>query len=108
MSRRLEQVNELILKELNTIILKELETPGVLLTLTRVMVSKDLGYADVYFATIPDEASPSAKQKLDKNRGVFQKILNKRLRMRPLPMIRFRVDEEEREAAKLDELLSNL
>lgn len=108
MARRLERVNELILKELNSIILKELETPSVFVTLTRVIVSGDLGYADVYFTTIPDEAIDAVKKKLDSSAGKFQRLLNKRLNMRPLPRIRFRRDEAEEEAIRIDRLLKEL
>lgn len=108
MSRRLERVNELILKELNGIILKELEVPSVFVTLTRVSVSRDLGYADVYFTTIPDRAAINVKRKFDANTSKLQHLLNKRLRMRPLPYIRFHIDEEELEASKMDRLLEKL
>lgn len=106
--RRLERVNELILKEINSIILKEIETPSVFVTITRVVVSRDLRYADIYFTTIPDEAIGSIKKKLDDSAGKLQSLLNKRLEMRPLPRIRFRRDDEEAEASRIDRLLEEL
>ena|SRR3989338_7211004 len=108
MPRRIERVNELILKELGNIILREGEITGCILTLTRVETSADLSYADVYFLTIPDEEAKGAKKKLVKKIGKLQHALNKRLRMKPLPKIRLHIDREEQEAAKLDKLLDDL
>lgn len=105
MPRRLESVAELIRRELSVIILKKEE---VIITLTRVELSYDTQYADVYFTSFPDEGSKKTLQ--DLNRDVFsmQQDLNKRLRMRPVPKIRFHIDRMEEEAVKIDELLKRI
>lgn len=108
MTKRIERVNEVIKKELAAIVYKRIETPNTFVTFTKVDVSSDLHYADVYFLTIPDEASYGVARELTKSVFFIQQDLNKRLRMRPVPRIRFRIDEREQEAAKIDELLKRI
>ncbi|MFY9457599.1 MAG: 30S ribosome-binding factor RbfA [Candidatus Spechtbacterales bacterium] len=108
MTKRIERVNEVIKKELATIVSKEIEAPNIFVTLIRVEVSSDLHYADVYFLTIPDEASRGVEVELNRNVFSIQQNLNKRLRMRPVPKIRFRIDKREQEAAKIDEILKRI
>ncbi len=108
MTKRIERVNEVIKKELAVIVSREIETPNTFVTFTRVEVSSDLHYADVYFLTIPDEASAGVAAELNKNVYLIQQTLNKRLRMRPVPKIRFRIDRMEQEAVKIDEILKRI
>lgn len=106
--RRAERVNELIKRELGSIIAKEVDLGGSMATLTRVELSKDANYADIYFSVFPDESSSDALERLNKNIFGIQQRLNKRLRMRPIPKIRFHSDETESEARKIDELLDRI
>jgi ribosome-binding factor A len=108
MTKRIERASEVIKKELAAIVPREIEAPNTFVTLTRVEVSSDLHYADVYFLTIPDKASEGVAAELDKNVYLIQQKLNKRLRMRPVPKIRFRIDQGEQEAAKIDEILKRI
>ena len=106
--RRMERVNELIRRELGTIVAKEINVTGSILTFTRVELSSDLNYADIYFLVIPDERSGDVLLEINKNIFDIQQGLNKRLRMRPVPKVRFHIDEEEEEARKIDELLKRV
>ena len=106
--RRMERVNELIRRELGAIISKEIDVTGSIVTFTRVELSDDLNYADIYFSVIPDEKSGDVFAEINKNIFDIQQGLNKRLRMRPVPKVRFHVDEEEEEARKIDELFKRV
>jgi len=107
-SRRLERATELVQRELSGIIAKNVIFDGAIITLTRTELSDDLHYGDVYFMVIPDKFAEQAHKILKKNIFDLQQALNKRLRMRPVPKIRFHRDEAEFEAAKLDELLKGV
>lgn len=107
-SRRKERVTELIRKEVAGIILREIETSNAIITLTRVDVSVDIQSANIYFLTIPDDAAEEVSKKLKKNIFFIQQALNKRLRMRPVPRIRFSIDKQEQEASKIDEVLTRI
>ena len=108
MSRRIQQVNELLRRELSTIITREVEFFGTLITITIIETSSDLHYADVYFVVIPESASDDAIKKLNYSIFSIQQTLNKRLRMRPVPRIQFHIDREEQEAAEIDKILEGL
>lgn len=108
MTRRVEQVRELLRREIGTIVAREVDMERVFVTFTRIEVSKDVRYADIYFVAIPQESAGSALARLNSNIFLIQKSLNKRLRMRPVPQIRFHIDEIEQEAAHIDELLKRI
>lgn len=109
MSKRIERVNSLIQKELGKIILREVELPaGVLATLTRVETSANLIDAKVYIAVLPSDKIKRVLEILNKIVYELQKILNKRLRMRPIPKIRFIEEKQTAEAAKIEGLLERL
>ncbi|MDE1970701.1 MAG: 30S ribosome-binding factor RbfA [Patescibacteria group bacterium] len=106
MSRRTERVNELIREEVGTILLKDVTLPGnFLITITNVDTSRDLRNAAIYYSVIPDSAVREVKVFLDEVAGDIQHILNRRLKMYPIPHLRFVYDPREKEAARLDELL---
>jgi len=109
MSKRLERVNSLIKKELGQIILREIDFPeGALVTLTRVETSVDLANASIYIAVLPSEKAKRVLEILDKMVYELQKILNKRLRLRPIPKIKFVEEKETFKAAKIEGLLEEL
>lgn len=106
--RRIERVSELIRREIGGIVFKEIGFRDTIVTFTRMEISKDINYADIYFSTIPDESSTNVLRELNQKVFNIQQDLNKRLRMRPVPKIRFHIDKEEREAQKIDELLKGI
>lgn len=106
--KRLEQVRELLYREIGAIVAKELDIGNVLATFTRVETSSDSRYADIYFVTIPDDAAERVLTEFNRNILLIQKSLNKRLRMRPVPQIRFHIDEVEQDAVHIDELLKRI
>lgn len=109
MSKRIERVNSLIEKELGQIILREIELPkDILVTLTGVETSIDLANAKVYIAVLPSDRAGMVLGVLNKMIYGLQKILNKRLRMRPVPKIRFVEEEQNMEAAKIEGIIEGL
>ena len=110
--KRLEQVNELIKEELSKIIDWMIEFPeGILVTLTRMEVSEDKLYANVYVSSLSMRGGiPEVEilKILKKNVYVIQQALNKKLRMRPVPKIRFFIDEAEKHRERIEKLLSGL
>ena len=70
--------------------------------------SVDFRYVDVHFVTIPDDRADSAIILLNNKISDIQRLLNRRLRMRPVPKIRFHIDMSEQEATKLDKIIEKL
>ena len=98
----------LLKEELAGIIDREVEFPqGSIVTLTRAAVSSDGRYAAVFFSTLG--ASPDAAlELLQKNLYTIQQLVNKKLKMRPVPQIRFLPDEEEMRREGVEKTLSGL
>ncbi len=108
-SRRQEQVNSLLQKELGKILQTELEIPlGTLLTISRVEVSSSLEHADVFVTVLPDEKTKEILQLLQKNIYYLQKLLDKKLFLKFVPKVVFKVDEGMKLENEMNEMLDNL
>ncbi|MBU6414983.1 30S ribosome-binding factor RbfA [Patescibacteria group bacterium] len=111
--KRLEKVNELIKEELAKIIDRMIEFPeGALVTVTRVEVSEDKLYANAFFSLLSARGNGISEIEilnlLKKTVYAIQQALNKKLRIRPVPKIRFFIDEAEKKRERIEELLSGL
>ncbi len=106
MNPRIPRVNQVLQKEIAEILLQELDLPeGVLATVTRVDASGNLQEAKVYISVMPEARNEEVMVGLE--RGIFgiQQALNKRLRMRPVPRIRWVIETKTSEAQRIEELL---
>ena len=109
MAKRIPQVNSLLQRELNQIFLREIEFPkGVLVTLTRAESAADLYHARVYISVMPENETEKVLRILSRRIYRIQQLLNKKLRMRPIPKIMFCSEKETGGAAKIEELLEEL
>ncbi len=108
-SKRIQQVDILIRRELSQILLKEIEfSSGVLVTVTRVETSPNLAGSSVWVSVLPEKRLKEALEVLNKNIYLLQQRLNKRLKMRPVPKIKFLEEEKTGEAGKIEEILERL
>jgi ribosome-binding factor A len=106
---RLEKVNSLIQQELGETILKEIDIfPGTLLTITRVECSGSLFHAKVFISVIPEESFENVLSLLKRHIYDIQQILNKKLKMRPVPKIEFLKETKTKEAGRIEELLAKI
>jgi len=109
MSDRTIRVNQLIKRELGQLILKEIDFPkSILVTLTRVETSANLIGAKIYVSTIPESQVAFVFRILEAQIYGLQQKLNKRLKMRPIPKIRFLPEKETIQAGRIEELLERL
>ena len=107
MSHRIQKLNQLLKRELGQLLLKEFDfSKDVLITVTRVETSTDLSQARVYISTVPD--FPKITKILDNKIYFLQHRLNKRLRMKIVPKIRFLEEKKAGEAAKIEEILEKI
>jgi ribosome-binding factor A len=106
MSNRILKVSELIRQEIGKLILSDINfSSGVIVTVTRVEVSSDLRYADVFISSFPAKESGEVKKALDENIYFLQQKINRKLSMKPVPKIRFRIDKSGEYVEKIDRLL---
>ena len=106
---RIQRVNQLIKKELSQIILREVNFPqNVLVTITRVEASRNLIQAKIYISVMPEEQNSQVFDVLKGQIYDIQQLLNKRLKMRPVPRIIFIKEEKTQEAGRIEELLEKI
>ena len=109
MNDRIGKVNELMKRELGQIILREVEMPDqAVVTLTRVAASGNLQQAKVYISVVPDEKAREVLKTLGQNIFDIQQILNKKLRMRPVPKILWVLETAGAEAHRIETLLEQI
>ncbi len=108
-SQRIKRVNELIKRELGTIILKQVDYPkDLLLTLTKVECSSNLRDAKIWVSIMPENKAAWILDILQRNIYHIQKTLDKRLKMRPIPKIRFLKQEKIEDTERVDEILDKI
>jgi ribosome-binding factor A len=89
-SLRQKKINELIKRELNEILVKNFDFPlDCLVTILEVDTSADLSESKVYFSIFPLEQSLFVFNLLKKDIGILQKALNRRLKMKIVPHLKF-------------------
>ncbi len=109
MNARIERINELIKKHTNDIILKNLSLKdGVFITIAKVDTTPDLRYTRVFVSIFPEKEISYAMKTLEKEVFQIQGKLNKKLHMRPLPKIEFRLDLTESQADKIEKILKEV
>lgn len=104
-SRRIERINKLLKEEVNKIILKEFDFVNVLVTIINVETSDDLKYSDIEVSVLPDKKEKLILEMIKRQIYGIQKTLDKRLKMRPVPRIKFIIDQNIKKLHKIDELL---
>lgn len=109
MLNRLNKINSLLRDEISKILLKDFTfSPETLVTLTRVICSSNLIEAKAYISVWPEEKSEEILNALQKSVYDVQHKINRALRQRPIPKIKFVKETEISKAGKVEELLSQL
>ena len=111
MSRRTEKLASTIQQELAMIILRELNDPRLtgLPSITRVKVSDDLSFADVYITSMGTAGQQSAAlHALQHSAGMMRTKLTKLLSIRQAPFLRFHIDEALKKEMAVLELLDKV
>ncbi len=103
---RIQRVNSLLEHEIGKILLRDFAfSPEILVTLTRVICSSNLIEAKVYISVFPETKSAGILNALQKSVYDVQYKINRTLRQRPIPKIRFVKETEISRAGKIEELL---
>jgi ribosome-binding factor A len=108
-NERILKINKLVKTHLGEIILKELSLKeGVFITISKVDTSPDLRYTRVSVSIFPEKETSYATAALEKEINKIQKMLNSKLRMKPLPKINFVLDYSEVRADEIEKLLKKI
>lgn len=108
MDHRSEKLISLIRSEAAVFLKTCAETPpGTLLTVTRVELSSDQQYADVFISIFPAQRVGAFLEKFRRWQREFNMRARKELRVRRVPVIRFKLDETELKSERIQELLKD-
>ena len=106
MSLRTVRTNKLIKQEIGKIILYDINfQKDILVTVTEVKTSADLRYANVAISVFPDKKDDGVKKTLNENICLIQQKLNKKLFMKSVPKIRFKIDKRGEYVDRINKLV---
>lgn len=110
MSVTKDRLESNINRHISAIILHDLKDKNMgHVTVTDVVVSKDLSYATVYVTFFDDRGVPTERvEALNKAKGFIRTQLSKRLTTYKTPEIRFVYDNSLNAGARIDELLKKI
>ena len=107
MSHRLAQIAGIIRRIVASRALTVPPSIAAVVNITRVEVSPDLKYADVYVTAL--SGTPEAVGHLHRRRSEIRRDLGSELSsLHTIPSLRFHVDERSEELRRLDEIISRL
>lgn len=102
-------MNNLVQKVLGEILLREYDFgKHILITITRVEATPNLQEARIYITVIPEEKQGQILKILSRNVYHIQQELNERLRMRPVPRIKWLIEKGTAQAQRVEELLEEI
>ena len=109
---RIQRLNDQLRDEISKLILKgEVKDPRVstFLSINRVEVTTDLGYAKVYVSSfLPDNQVEKGVNGLNAAAGFIQREIAKKLRIRQFPKLQFLVDSGMKEGFSMVQKLNQL
>ncbi len=92
-------------EELSIIIERELEFSGALVTIIGVEFNDKLDHANIDFSVFPSEKSEAALKILNENRFKLRKLLSKKVTIKTMPQIDFKINRGLENAAVVEKLL---
>ncbi len=109
MTRRIEKVDELLKHEVSKLILKELEfSKDVMVTVTKAETSSDLSQAKIKVSIIPFIKADKILKILNSQVPRLQRMLNRKLKMKNVPQIKFELDKREEKATRIEQILKKI
>jgi len=109
MANRITKINSLIQRHISEIIIRDISLkPGVFVTVAKVDTTPDLRYTRIFVSIFPEKEINYTVKTLEKELYQIQGALNKKLAMRPLPKIEFKVDMTESRADEIEKLLKEI
>ncbi len=108
---RSSRVADLMQHEVASIIANELKDPGIrgLVTLVEVELTRDLHHATLWISVLGTKAEKNSTMKsLERARGFIRTVLGRRLKIRKMPELRFRLDRSIDAREEIERLLSDV
>ncbi len=107
--KRSQRVSDLLREEIADIVIYRLKDPRIgFVTITGVDVTDDIKIARVYVSVLKDEDKKNTLDILNSAKSFIRSELSKRLRMKSIPGIEFRLDTSIDYGDKIDKLLKKI
>jgi len=108
--RRADRVGDLILREIADLLMTRVKDPRVKkVTVTGIVVSKDLRYAKAFYSLIGNEQEITEAQKgLESATGFIKREIGLRMDLKYIPEIVFRLDPSLAEGDLMEKLFQRL
>ncbi len=107
--KRSQRVGDLLREEIAEIVIHRLKDPRIgFVTITGVDVTDDLKIAKIYVSIFKDEDKKTTLEILNSAKSFIRSELSKRLRMKSIPSIDFRLDTSIEYGNKIDKLLKKI
>ncbi len=107
--KRSARVGDLIREEIADIIMNKIKHKTLgFVTVTGAKVSDDLRHATVYLSVLNDEEGGRTVRKLNSSVSFIKGELGRRLKMKYVPELTFRIDESIEYGRKIDRLLDEV
>jgi len=109
MSKRAEQIAEVIQHKVNDFFMREIEfPPESLVTLTKVEVTPDLKQAVLYLSILPITQTGSALKVVRKNLKQVRHYLGSQLKLRVAPYLKVVVDDSALKNRRIEKILEEI
>ncbi len=106
-SRKIEKINSILAQETAMLLETEVDLPPeTIVTVIGVDTSADLHYANILISIMPSSKNGSVLTLIKKKTFKIQKAINRRLRMRPVPKLRFCIMNQD--SSHLDKLFEEI
>jgi len=107
--QRIRKINELLKRQVGRVILEEVDFPNnVLVTVSRVETSQDVTHCKVFISVFPEAEIKNVLSILGKVIYFIQQTINKDLKIRPVPQIRFVEEQEMAQAQRVENILDKV
>ncbi|OGW23985.1 MAG: ribosome-binding factor A [Nitrospirae bacterium GWC2_42_7] len=107
--KRSQRVSDLIREEIAEIVMYKLKDPRIgFLTITGVDMSPDLKHARVFVSILKEDEREMTLEILNSAKAFIRSILSKRLKMKFIPVVEFKLDASIEYGYKIDKLLKEI
>lgn len=111
MNKRIERIRGEIKKEVSNILLFDIKDPRLkgMASVINVKVTNDLSYATIYVSVMGDEDEKNSSLKaITNSAGYIRRELSKRLNLRYVPVLKFKIDNYIEKSIKINKILNDL
>ena len=107
--KRSQRVSDLIREEIADIIMNKVKDPRLgFVTVTGAKITEDLKIATIYLSILKEEEKETTIEMLNSAKGFIRAELAKRLKMKFIPSLIFRIDESLEYGVRIEKLLREI